>query len=187
MSDTRDLAGAADAGESIEASNWASESTLRCRRSNNSGVGVISRRFREAKTLSNDWQTASMSVTLTALAAPFKLWAERKMVSRTLFWRASVGACSSSTSPEAIVSMCSCASTLKVTSNRFRSSSSWDGMIVSLSSNNYSHFGYILYCSTSCFSFCPSSCRLCAAISACLVPATFCALACLMFSIAMAT
>ena len=117
---------AAGAAASMECSSRPSVSTERCSVSNNSGDRGRSPRFIAANTLSNAWQTASTSATFTARAAPFRLWAVRKTISRL----SPLAVRSSSTRPEAMLCKCSCASTLNMESRRLRISSSLPGIVV---------------------------------------------------------
>src|SRR5579862_9401433 len=80
--------------------------------------------FSSEKTLSSDWQMLSISLALTARAAPFRLWASRKMVSTRLARSSSFELFSSSTSREDMARTCSSASTRNVARSFFSNSSS---------------------------------------------------------------
>jgi hypothetical protein len=101
----------------INGSEPARSSTASCSASNSDGDSASSLRLRAEKTLSADWQMDSMRAMLTARAAPFRLWAPRKIVSMILTRSCGPSAFSSCIRPDESAWICSAASTLNVASS----------------------------------------------------------------------
>src|SRR5262249_17315737 len=89
-----------------------------------------------AKTLSISWQTDSMSFRFTARAAPLRLCASRKIVSRISRRFGAAGLASRSTRPEATDCKCSSASTAKASRSLTKNSSS----VIGINPNRFLHF-----------------------------------------------